>query len=174
MIDLYRKTNPENIETFETLNPLHLFIQLKDVTETLQEREEELDLWRQEQYKYAEAQSMNSILEDDLARAQEEIHGLRTKVMYFITREKLFSKEHFSNADAQLQESYTTLFEQYQESIAKIEDLEIRLEESTIKYQKLLPYIHRLVEVEANLAIALKKIDEMKQEKQQQKEKYKV
>jgi hypothetical protein len=155
---LYTKNNPE---FSETLNPLHLFVQLKDVTETLEEREEELELWRQEQYKYAEAQSMNDILEDDLIRAKDEIHDLKTKVMHFITREQVFLNEH--TIDAHLQESYTTLFEQYQEGVAKIEDLEIRLEEATIKYQKLLPYVHRLVEVEAKLAIALKEVENMKQ-----------
>ncbi len=161
---LYPNYDAITTKEIETLDPHSLVMQLKDVSETLNEREEELYLWRQKQDQYAEALSFNSMLEDELSRANEQILDLKSKVKNFIKREQVLLKEF--SVDTHIQESYTTLFAQYQEALEKNDDLELRLEEITIKYQKLLPYVHKLVEVEANLTIALKEIKTMKQQKE--------
>lgn len=157
----YTKISPEKIEK---LNPLHLLVELKDVSETLHEREEELQLWRQKHDNYVATLSLNAILEDDLKRANTKIADLKSKVMNFITREQVLLSEF--SIENHVRESYTTLFEQYQELVEKNEELEIRLEEATIKYQKLLPYVHRLVEVEADLAIAVKELESIQQRRE--------
>ncbi len=161
---LYSNYNNISPEEIQTINPLHLLDQLKDVNETLHEREEELQLWRQKHNQYVEALSMNGILEDDLSRANEKISDLKSKVKNFISRDQILLSEF--SVEAHVQESYSTLFQQYQEAMEKIEDMEIQLEEAIIKYQKILPYIHKLVEVEANLTIALKELENIKQERQ--------
>jgi DNA repair exonuclease SbcCD ATPase subunit len=160
---LYSNYNNISPEEIQTINPLHLLDQLKDVNETLHEREEELQLWRQKHNQYVEALSMNGILEDDLSRANEKISDLKSKVKNFISRDQILLSEF--SVEAHVQESYSTLFQQYQEAMEKIEDMEIQLEEAIIKYQKILPYIHKLVEVEANLTIALKELENIKQER---------
>ena len=104
---LYPNYDAITTKEIETLDPHSLVMQLKDVSETLNEREEELYLWRQKQDQYAEALSFNSMLEDELSRTNEQILDLKSKVKNFIKREQVLLKEF--SVDTHIQESYTTL-----------------------------------------------------------------
>lgn len=127
-------------------NPLSLMIQLKEAYAILNEREEELELWREKQSQYAEALSELSILRKACSSAEKQIEDLEQKISFLIMREQVLIGEFTEKGNYEA--LYDDLYKKHQSALLQISMLESQLSKAEVKNKLLTAQLNKKVEEE--------------------------
>ena len=150
----------DEIQQLKSENDL-LRLQLRDITEMINIREEELDILRK---KAAYSVLLQSTLDGNLeefTQMQYFISAEQRKVESAVKREAAMENEIVQSLE--IEKEFYNIKEKYQSARAAINDLDNELAETAIMYRQLAASNARVAELESSLEIALLENDDIKE-----------
>jgi len=137
-----------------------LQVQVKELTEILSIREEELELLKKSAEEAASLRSMLDMQLDEFHSMQNAI-GERQQQVEGAAERELELEQELTEA-ARLQQSYNDLLQEYAYSQAQLNDTQLQLLELNKKNRLLLEIAAKVGEVESELANTLEERDELR------------
>jgi len=151
----------DEIQQLKSENEL-LRIQLQDITEMINIRDEEVEILRK---KAAFGVMLQSTLEgnmDEISQMQHNIGEQQRKVAGAAKRETAMENEIIQSIE--MEKEFYTIREKYESSKAAILDLDNELAESSSMYRQLAAAISRVAELESGLDITLSENEHLRKE----------
>ena len=142
----------DDIQQLKSENEL-LQIQLQDITEIINIREEELDILRK---KAAYTVLLQSTLDGNLEQInqmQSRIGEEQGRLAGYFKRETAMEEEIIQQIG--MEKEFYNIRDKYESSKAAIKDLDNELAETASMYRQLATYVTRVAELESSLEIAL-------------------
>lgn len=150
----------DEIQQLKSENEL-LQIQLQDITEIINIREEELEILRK---KSAYTVMLQSTLDgnlEEISQMQEFIGEQQRKTAGAEKREASMENEMIQSLD--MEKEFYNIRDKYESARVAIADLDNELAETTSMYRQLSASIARVAELESSLAIAIMENDQLKE-----------
>lgn len=150
----------DEIQQLKSENEL-LQIQLKDITEMINIREEELEIVRK---KAANTVLLQSTLDgnlEEIAQMQYFIGNQQKKMAGAAKRETAMENEIIQSLD--MEKEFYNIRDKYESARTAISDLDNELAETSSLYRQLAASISRVAELESSLEIALMENDRLKE-----------
>jgi chromosome segregation ATPase len=150
----------DEIQQLKSENRL-LQIQLNDINEMINIREEELDILRK---KAAYTISLQSTLDgnlEEIVQMQSYIGEQQRKVAGSVRREAAMENEIVQSLE--MEKEFYTMRDKYESARAAITDLDNELAETSSMYRQLAASNTRVAELESSLEIALMENDRLKE-----------
>lgn len=150
----------DEIQQLKSENEL-LQIQLQDITEIINIREEELEILRK---KSAYTIMLQSTLDgnlEEISQMQQFIGEQQRKTVGAEKREASMENEMIQSLD--MEKEFYNIRDKYESARAAITDLDNELAETTSIYRQLSASIDRVAELESSLAIVIMENDQLKE-----------
>lgn len=150
----------DEIQQLKSENEL-LQIQLQDITEIINIREEELEILRK---KSAYTIMLQSTLDgnlEEISQMQQFIGEQQRKTAGAEKREASMENEMIQSLD--MEKEFYNIRDKYESARAAITDLDNELAETTSMYRQLSASIDRVAELESSLAIVIMENDQLKE-----------
>lgn len=151
----------DEIQQLKSENEL-LRIQLQDITEMINIRDEEVQILRK---KAAFGVLLQSTLEgnlEEISQMQNNIGEQQRKVFGAAKREAAMEEEIIQSLE--MEKEFYNIRDKYESSKAAIKDLDNELAETSVMYRQLAATISRVAELESNLEISQLEILHLKQQ----------
>lgn len=150
----------DEIQQLKSENEL-LQIQLQDITEIINIREEELEILRKKSaYTILLQSTLNGNLEE-ISQMQQFIGEQQRKTAGAEKREASMENEMIQSLE--MEKEFYNIRDKYESARAAITDLDNELAETTLMYRQLATSIARVAELESSLEIALMENDSLKE-----------
>ena len=150
----------DEIQQLKSENEL-LQIQLDDITEMINIREEELAILRRKAAYTVELQSTLDGNLEEISQMQHFIGDQQKKMAGAAKREAAMENEIIQSLD--MEKEFYTIKDKYTSAKAAITDLDNELAETSSLYRQLATSIARVAELESSLEIALMENDHLKE-----------
>ena len=151
--------SPEQLNRLITENE-SLQVQIQELNDILSEREQELEILKENAAAVAELRSMLDVQLDELQTMQNHIGEKQQQAEGAVERELELEQE--LTAAARLQQLYNDLVQQYAYSQSQLTDIQAQLEELESRNLLLQQIAGKIGEVESHLANTVIERDELK------------